>query len=256
MRSRLHAAEGNDEQAKADVEKALQQRPDLPQAILLRSMLAAQKEKFGEAIADLQLLLQTDPTNAEYRLQLATYYVGDKRPRKAIELLTTVIDGFGVNLDAEQKELKADVLRSRGDALLSVGKHAEAVLDYESALKLDPEDTGVLNNLAWVLATSPDDAVRNADRSIELGTKACDLTKYEKPHILSTLASGYAEKGDWETAIKWSSKAVELGDKEEDVSDQLKKELESYKEKKPWREKQEIEENTKPLNAKPSDLET
>ena len=256
MRSRLHAAEGNDDQAKADVEKALRLRPDLPQAILLRSMIAAQKQRFAEAIADIQVLLQTDPTNAEYRLQLATYYVADKRPRRAIELLTSIIDSLGENLSEDDKEVKADSLRARGDALLSVGKHAEAITDYDLALKLDPEDTGVLNNLAWVLATSPDEGVRNADRSIELGTKACELTKYERPHILSTLASGYAEKGDWETAIKWSTKAVELGAKEEDVSEQLQKELESYKEKKPWREKQEIEENTKPLEAKPSDLET
>ena len=112
-----------------------------------------------------------------------------------------------------------------------------------------------LNNLAWVLATSPDDPVRNAKRSLECGLKASELTKYEKPHILSTLAAGYAESGDWETAIKWSSKAVELGVGEEDVDGQLKKELEGYKQKKPWREKQEIEENTKPLGKK-SDLET
>jgi len=256
MRSRLNAAEGHDAEAKADVEKALRVSPDLPQAILMRSMLAAQKDKFGEAIADIQLLLQTDPTNVEYRLQLATYMVGDKRPRKAIDVLTAIIDGMGENLDKDEKETKADALRARGDALLSVGKHADAIKDYDEALKLAPEDTGVLNNLAWVLATSPDDGVRNADRSIELGTKECDLTKIEKPHILSTLASGYAEKGDWDNAVKWSGKAVELGTKDEDVSDQLKKELDNYKEKKPWREKQEIEENTKPLGAKPNDLET
>jgi tetratricopeptide (TPR) repeat protein len=204
----------------------------------------------------MKLLLQSDPTNAEYRLQLATYLVGDKRPRKAIEALTDVIEGQTDTTDEDQRSIKADALRARGDALLSVGKHAEAVSDYLEALKLDPDDTGVLNNLAWVLATSPEDNVRNAAKSIEYGTKACDLTKYEKPHILSTLAAGYAEKGDWETAIKWSSKAVELGVKEDDVNDQLKKELESYKEKKPWREKQDIPENTKPLDAKPNDLET
>jgi tetratricopeptide (TPR) repeat protein len=256
MRSRLNAADGKHEEAKADIEKALRISPDLPQAILMRSMLAAQKDKFGEAIADIQLLLQTDPTNVEYRLQLATYMVGDKRPRKAIDVLTAIIEGLGENLDADQKETKSDALRARGDAQLSVGKHADAIKDYDEALKLTPDDTGVLNNLAWVLATSPEDGVRNASRSIELGTKACDLTKYEKPHILSTLASGYAEKGDWETAIKWSSKASELGGQEKEVGDQLKKELESYKEKKPWREKQEIEENTKPLGAKSNDLET
>ncbi len=255
MRGRLYAAEKKDALAKADVDKALRLRPDLPQAIELRSILAAQKNNYADAIADIQTLLQSDPTNPEYRLQLATLYVGDKRPRKAIELITTVIDGIADDKNPEQKEIKSSALRARGDALLSVGKHAEAVKDYEEALKLDPEDTGVLNNLAWVLATSPDDAVRNPTRSLECGLKACELTKYEKPHILSTLAAGYAEKGDWETAIKWSSKAVELGAGEQMVDDQLKKELESYKEKKPWREKQEIEENTKPLGQK-SDLET
>jgi tetratricopeptide (TPR) repeat protein len=255
MRGRLYAAEKKLALAKADVNKVLRARPDLPPAVELRSTIAAMENNYADAIADIQTLLQSDPTNAEYRLQLATLYVGDKRPRKAIELITTVIDGIADDKDPEQKEIKSSALRARGDALLSVGKHAEAVKDYEAALKLDPEDTGVLNNLAWVLATSPDDAVRNPARSLEHGLKACELTKYEKPHILSTLAAGYAEKGDWETAIKWSSKAVELGTDEQNVDDQLKKELESYQQKKPWREKQEIEENTKPLGQK-SDLET
>ena len=256
MRSNLHASQGNEEQAKADIDKVLKQTPDLPQAYLLRSMLAAGKKRWGDAISDMQTLLQTDPTNAEYRIRLAGYYVGDARPRKAVELLTQVLDGIRDENDQEQRETKTDALRARGDALLSVGKHADAIKDYEEALKIDPNDTGVLNNYAWVLATSPDDPVRNADRSIELGLKACELTKYQRPHILSTLAAGYAEKGDFETAKKWSAKAVELGAKDDEVDQQLKKELESYNEKKPWREKQEVEENTKPLGKSRSDLET
>ena len=245
LRSRLLAAQGKDDQAKADVEKALALNPDIPQAILLRSMLAAQKGNIAEAVADLQVLIHSDPKNAEYRLQLAAVYVADKRPRKAIEILDAIIDDDPKNSDA---------LRSRGDALLSITKHADAIADYDNALKIDPEDTGVLNNLAWVLATSPEDKLRNAKRSIELGTKACELTKYEKPHILSTLDSGYAEAGDWENAIKWSSKAVELG--EGDIKEQLQKELDSYKAKKPWRESQNVEENTKPLEPKKNDLDT
>ena len=47
-----------------------------------------------------------------------------------------------------------------------------------------------------------------------------------------------------------------MGAKEDEVDQQLKKELEGYKEKKPWREKQEVEENTKPLGKSKSDLET
>lgn len=247
MRSGLLAADGKTEEARADVEKALRLRPDVPQVILMKSRLAAQAGRFGEAIGDLQLLLRSDPKNEDYRLQMAMYMSADKRPRRAIEILNGLVD---------DNPKDADILRTRADAYLSINKHKEAIADYEAALKLDPEDTGVLNNLAWVLATSETESVRDAKRSIELGTKACELTDYKKPHILSTLASGYAEAGDFETALKWSAKAVELGEGE--VKEQLGKELESYKQKKPWREAQNVEENTKPLDQKPStsDLET
>ena len=110
-------------------------RPDLPQGILMKSMLAAQKGRFAEAITDIQTLLHSDPQNPDYRLQLATYMVADKRPRRAIE----VLDGL---IEADAKN--ADALRARGDALLSIGKHAEAIADYENAMKVDDEDTGVL----------------------------------------------------------------------------------------------------------------
>ena len=245
MRSQLYSATGEKDKAKADLDLVLRLQPELPQAIMMRSILAAQAKRFGDAIADIKLLLHSDPKNEEYRLQLAMYLVADKRPRKAIEILDNVV---------ADNEKSVDALRSRGDALLSVGKHAEAIADYEKALAIDPKDTGVLNNLAWVLATSTEDKVRDAKKSIEYGTKACELTEYKKPHILSTLASGYAEAGDFDTAIKWSTKAVELGAKTEN-EEQLGKELEGYKQKKPWREMQIIEENKAPLEKK-DDLET
>jgi tetratricopeptide (TPR) repeat protein len=98
-----------------------------------------------------------------------------------------------------------------------------------------------LNNFAWVLATSPDDNVRDGKRAIELATKAAEMSSYSVPHILSTLAAAYAETGDFETAKKWSKKAVELGENDE-TRDQLAKELARYEEGKPVRERQEQEE--------------
>lgn len=252
MRARLNLIQDDYPAARTDLEKFLQLQPGSPQGILLRSMVSAQEKRFHDAIADLQLLLRADPKNVELRMQLGSYLALDQRPRKAIELYTTLIE--------EEKD-NARALRQRADALLSVGKHKEAIADYDSALKVqeaalkaEPKDEqlqlemeGILNNLAWVLATSPMDDVRDAKRSIELGTRACELSKFEKPHILSTLAAGYAESGDFETAMKWSGKAVEQGrEKLKDQVDQLEKELESYKNKKPWRELQQIEEKPTP----------
>ena len=101
-------------------------------------------------------------------------------------------------------------------------------------MKIEPKDSGILNNFAWVLATSTVDKLRNGQRALELATEACRLTDYKQAHILSTLAAAYAETGDFESAKKWSEKAVEIGDEEH--REALRKELESYRAGKPWRE--------------------
>lgn len=235
LRAEVHLFEDNLKQAREDVDHVLKVRPGLVIGIIMRSRVAAAEERWNDAIGDMQLLLQNNPGNAEWKIQLAAYYNQSERPRKAIEVLSEVLGDDKDNWRA---------LRARGDALLSVGKHAQAIADYNQAVKLRPEDSGILNNLAWVLATSPEEKVRDGNRSIELAKKACEVTNYKAPHILSTLASGYAEIGDFDTAIKWSSKAVELG--EEDMKEALQKELESYKQGKPWREKQDVKERSDP----------
>ena len=60
------------------------------------------------------------------------------------------------------------------------------------------------------------------------------MTEYKQAHILSTLAAGYAETGDFDNAVKWSKRAIEVGDVS--LKEPLRKELASYFDKKPWRE--------------------
>jgi tetratricopeptide (TPR) repeat protein len=175
-------------------------------------------------------------------------YAADERPRKAIQVLSGIVAA---------DENNWEVLRSRADILLSVGKHAEAIEDYDHALKVqsDPPDdeevrdtwVNILNNLAWVLSTSPKDEVRNGKRAIELATRACEITSYEMPHIISTLAAAYAETGDFENAKKWSQKCIELGtEKLPEQIEQLRDELKHYEEGKPFRELQDVQEKLDP----------
>ncbi|MCO6454073.1 MAG: tetratricopeptide repeat protein [Pirellulaceae bacterium] len=233
MRARVQLADGNSQAALEDVNRVLAANPEQPpvQAILLRSMIYADQQQFDRAIIDMRLLVENDPENSEWRLQLASFYNASGRPRKAIEIYNEMIEQ-----DADDWRAR----RGRADAELAIGQHAEAIADYKVAHAAQPEHSGILNNYAWVLATSPKDELRDAKRSIELATKACEVTEYKEAHILSTLAAGYAESGDFETAIKWSTKAVELGEGE--TREQLQKELESYQQKKPWRELQETKE--------------
>lgn len=263
--------------AKADIDAALKQRPGEPSGIIIRSMIAAREERYTDAINDMNLLLQKNPGNLQWSLQLASYYQLDKRPRKAIEIATAIL---------EQDPSIWQALRLRGDSHLSINQHAEAIADYEAALKIPvagsaEEDadmaageegeagsqqgvkmskearSGLANNLAWVLATSPKDEVRDAARALEYGEQAATLTEFKEPHILSTLAAAYAEGGDFAKAIEWAEKAVELGKSEgHEQLEQLENELESYRAGKPWREEQKTEENVVPILAPDQVIDT
>jgi tetratricopeptide (TPR) repeat protein len=138
---------------------------------------------------------------------------------------------------------------------LNIGQHAEAIADFDKALAINEEDESLLNNFAWVLATSPDDKVRNGKRAIELATKASELTGHQTPHVLSTLGASYAETGDFESAKKWSQQAVDLSKKAVEAAkddeeraklqkdlEQLEKEYASYEKGEPVRERQSAEE--------------
>lgn len=251
-RAEISLGRGDVKSAKRDLNEAIRVQPQLADSVAvvtLRCFIAVEEGRLADAINDMSLIVQANPENSLLVLQLASLYTQDKRPRKAIELIDDLLKRDPKNVSA---------LRTRADTLLGVGDHAAAIKDYQTALKLGIESpqqkSGVLNNLAWVLATSPKDELRNGERSIKFGTEAAELTDFKEPHILSTLAAGYAEQGDFEQAIKWSTQAVELGHEiEHNQVEQLEEELENYKENKPWREKQETEENKAPLLS-PDDL--
>ena len=230
-RAQTYLFSGQLEKALTDVEKTLEKQPMLA-AHRLRAEILAKMDRLPQAIEEMERVSEAMPKQADLLFQLAVYYSYNQQPNKAIEAFSEVIEVDENNFFALQR---------RGDTYLNVGDHVSAVADLEAALVLEPEDYSVLNNLAWVLATSPDDEVRNGKRAIELATQACELTEYSKPHILSTLAAGYAEEGNFEEAIKWSQKSVDMEDPEH--AEQLALELASYQEGKPWRERQTLGES-------------
>lgn len=240
------------DKSKKDIELLEAQRPDLPELALLRIDIAIQENRYPDAIADLERLVQVNPENRGLLLRLATFYQLDKRPKNALRIADRLVKSDPTDWQA---------YRLRGDIQLAMGNHSQAIEDYEKAVENISEDeedySGVLNNLSWVLSTSPDDSVRNGNRALELALQACEMTKYKEPHILSTLAAAYAETKDFDKAKEWSVKAVELGrEKGHEQLEQLEQELKSYQEGKPWREKQDVKENPNKKPAQGNGIDT
>ena len=249
LRARINQQAGDTEAALADIQTILDDKPDTPAALELRGLIAAEQEDYAAAIRDFRKLAARDPDDAAVVGQLAMLYLAAKQPREAIRRFTRALE-----IDADNFPCR----RGRSDAAISIGDHPAALADLEKAHELEPDDSGVLNNLAWLLATSPDADLRDGKRAIELATKACEETKWEEAHIISTLAASYAETGDFESARKYSKQAVDKGAENEEVKEQLEAELASYEAAKPWRERQTQDEagpaaaDGKPASDKPA----
>ncbi len=209
----------------AGLNEAVRLAPTDAAALRARSMVLANLKKPEQALADLDKAIELAPKHTATYLVKAMMLAWLKKYDQAVAAFSAVL--------AEEPE-NWGALRGRGDLLLNLGKHTEALADYEKVLKLRPKEPGVLNNLAWVLATSPTEEVRDGKRAVTLATEACELTDYKQAHILSTLAAAYAETGDFESAIKWTEKGLEVADEKQ--KEPLSKELESYRAGKPWRE--------------------
>jgi Flp pilus assembly protein TadD len=97
----------------------------------------------------------------------------------------------------------------------------------------------VLNNLAWVLATCPDDSVRNGMQAIHFAERACHLTGFKQSEMVNTLAAAYAEAGRFPDATATARTAIELANAAGDAkaAASMHRLLAQYQEGKPWREK-------------------
>lgn len=95
-----------------------------------------------------------------------------------------------------------------------------------------------LNNQAWLLATSPDDKIRDGNLAVEMAKRACELTHYRTPITIGTLGAAYAEAGRFDDAISAAQDACKVAGQlnQTNILDRNRQLLELYQSHKPYRE--------------------
>jgi len=84
---------------------------------------------------------------------------------------------------------------------------------WTHTVALNESATLALNNLAWILALSPDPDVRDGPRAVELAQRACADAHYLNPQFLNTLAAAQASTGRFDLAVKTLQRAIAIADR-------------------------------------------
>jgi predicted Zn-dependent protease len=124
----------------------------------------------------------------------------------------------------------------RGQIQNAIGLQQSAVEDLDRALASGSRDPEVYNALAWILATSPQDALRSAARAKELALTACELTRYQDANLVDTLAAAHAEAGEFGDAVRLQKQALESPEFEKRFGSEARQRLELYASSRPYRE--------------------
>jgi protein O-mannosyl-transferase len=208
-------AQGKVDEAISHCERAVAMEPNDPDGQVSLGNALLEKKRIDEAIIHYQKAVAIWPDHF-----LARYSLGQAFLEKG-ELDTAIAHCRAALLirpdDADCHTVLAAALDEKGET-------AEAIRHYEKALKIFPQSISALTNLAWLLATSPSESLRNGGKAVEIARQADQLSGGTNTVVLRTLAAAYAETGQFGKAIESARTAVQLARMHDD--DSLTMELE------------------------------
>lgn len=197
--------QGDEDKAFETLKKSLSIWPNNVQAQHSLALLLIQRHKPEEAIEHLNAALRVDPLFIPSLLTLAT-------------------------LSAEQNNW--------AEAIAMFRRVMEAEPDFQKLLASRDDLLQATNNVAWIMATQPDDSLRDGSGAVELSQEVCEATDFNNPLYLDTLAAGLAETGKFDQAIKTARQAIDLSLQADDIelASRIQERLNRYEDGQPYRD--------------------
>jgi len=231
----LLASQGRTQEALEVLEAAAGDSPR--EAYILRSLavVLAREGRFAESRARFEVALEVDPHDWEALSGLGNVLLAQGQAPAALERYESAIalhPGF------------ASAHHNRGVALATTGRLAEAEASFGEALRLQPgllesrlrmvqiavgrgdeasalrslreglvhapAEPGLLNGLAWLLATARDPGLRDGPAALRIATTLAEHAASDDPGVLDTLAAALAECGRFEEAARTARRSRDL----------------------------------------------
>lgn len=247
-----------------DLSEVLRMSPTSSSFYVVRGKAYHGKHDYDAAMADFNEAIRLEPTNlVAYNDRGATWTSkGDyhkahqqfnevlrRAPANALAFANRGVNWFkqdeydkaladidqSIKLDPKQ----AFAYSNRGRVYMKLGDYPKAMADYDKAISISPHEWTAFNGRARILATAPDFEyhLRDGKKAVAVANQACELSEWDEWIPIATLAAAYAEAGDFESALKWQAKAMEMSQPAEnrDQRDNEKR-LALYKAGKPYHE--------------------
>lgn len=179
-------------------------RPENSHAFFLLGLIQANLGLHDEADRSLERSLELDPFELDpYRLRAGWAEVQGRLDQAADHLERAAA------VHPELASLRLELARLRG----LMGNQDQAIAELRQALQetgmSEEERWNAQIELAWLLTTARDDALRDPEEAVELALDAVQATGAEDHSWMTVLAVAYSASGFRGKAVHWQERAVQ-----------------------------------------------
>ena len=214
-------------EAKKELEILVAAHPDFAPAQFKLGAILAQEGDSAGAIERFERAVEHDPDLVEAHQNLAILY-----GRRGDFATAARHQERAVDLGPESAEARLTLATAR----ILAGDTATARRDLEVALAKHPSDPRIADTLARVLATAPEDSVRDGAMAADIASKLIDAMP--STQHAETMAMALAELGRFEEAVQITESAIAsmeaAGETGSDLAD-ARRHLEQYRRREPVR---------------------
>ncbi len=218
---------GDPRAAEAEFEEAIRLLPGYAKALFSLGVLMEERGRDADAIDRFSKAVASDPSMVNARASLADALRRSGKLDAAINEYSEII-----KIDPAA----SDARFGRAMALVRLRRFAEARSVLEDAVRVHPEQPGLAHALARLLASSPDDAVRDGPRALSMMQS---LEKNVAPSValIETMAMALAENGRFAEAVARQRQAIAMATQARrvDVATRLSENLRRYESNMPAR---------------------
>lgn len=200
-RSNAWLATENLENALSEIEEAIERDPGSALAYNNRALILAAQGEFKRALADASRAIRIDS-------EFADAYNNRGVTRARLGDYAAAIEDYDRAIQLNDRHVEAH--DNRGYAAKQLGRYREALSSYRQAVEIGPASAAAFNDAAWLVATCPEETVRDSERAVEYAEYACKLTEYKNGEYIDTLAAAYASAGRFEDAVRAQQQALTL----------------------------------------------